>query len=99
LQWRCNQDLHLQKDFVYDEYNQQLVDRILHFERLKKDFKAICLQLGIKRNKLPHLNSSGNRRPYQSFYTTNDIELVRSTFRADIEMFGYQFKPRTSILL
>lgn len=89
LRWRCSEEVRLQKDFLVDEQGKVLVDYVGRFERLELEFKEICSRISIT-TELPKINVS-NELPYQSFYDDESIELVRETFKADIEMFGYNF--------
>lgn len=91
LRWRCAEEVRLQKDFLVDEQGKVLVDFVGRFERLDDDFREICKHIGITAA-LPHLNLS-NTRPYQTFYDEESIELVRTTFKADIDLFNYTFEP------
>jgi hypothetical protein len=90
IHWRCSEDVHFQKDFVYAPDGSQLVDFMGRYENLNQDFKKICERIGIQTS-LPMLNVSKSR-PYQSYYTPETIELVRRTFMPDIELLGYGFE-------
>ena len=68
-----------------------MVDFIGRFERLNEDFGEICSRIGIS-TLLPKMNVS-NEQSYQVFYHEESIELVRNTFKAEIEMFDYSFEP------
>lgn len=47
LDWRCRDEVRLQKGFVADAGGAILVNRIIRFENLADDFNAICRDLGI----------------------------------------------------
>jgi hypothetical protein len=66
------------------------VDRIMHFENLDDDFRAVCANLRIPAASLPHYNRS-NREHYSKYYDDELRELVRERFAAEIERFGYEF--------
>jgi hypothetical protein len=89
LDWRVNEDLKLQSDFVCDEDGKLLVDYLGHFETLNDDFKHVCEQVGIPYN-LPFINQS-KRRQYAEYYSDRGRELIEKAFAADIERFGYRF--------
>ncbi|MGK7931015.1 MAG: sulfotransferase family 2 domain-containing protein [Microcystaceae cyanobacterium] len=89
--WRCShsQEFKVQKDFIYSQAGELLVDFVGRFETLDTDFSKICDRIGISTT-LPKLNIS-NTKPYQEFYNEKTKELVRDTFKEDIELFGYDF--------
>jgi hypothetical protein len=89
IQWRCTQEINLQKDIIFSESGEQLVDFIGKLENINADFETICSRIGISAS-LPKLNVS-NTRPYQQFYNEETKELVGRTFEADISLFGYDF--------
>lgn len=90
IEWRCKNEVRYQKDFIYSEQGELLVDFVGRYENLDEDFTTICDKIGIIAE-LPVLNVSRSK-PYQEYYTKNSIELVRSTFAPDIEQFKYEFE-------
>ncbi|MDA8429802.1 MAG: sulfotransferase family 2 domain-containing protein [Geobacteraceae bacterium] len=90
LEWRCSDGLYLQKDFVYSDNGELLINFLGRYENLDADFKLICDQIGITAE-LPVLNVSKSK-PYQEYYTKESIELVRRAFFQDIELFKYEFE-------
>lgn len=88
LQWRCDNRYRLQSDYV-SHAGEQVVDFIGRFENLDVDFKTVCEQIGV-RNRLPKLNVT-RKSSYLEAYDEVMIDLVRTTFRTDIEAFGYEF--------
>ena len=90
IRWRCTEDVHLQKDFLFSYGGEQLVTSIGRFEHLEEDFGEICGQIGIS-VELPRLNESSTGKSYHEYYTPETVELVRTAFAADIEQFGYEF--------
>jgi hypothetical protein len=90
IRWRCSEDVHFQRDFIFASDGTQLVNFIGRYESLDKDFKSVCDRIGIQ-SSLPRLNVS-KERPYQDYYTPETVELVRRTFSADIDLFGYDFE-------
>ena len=92
IRWRCEYDLHLQKEWVFAPNGKKLVTFVGRYERLAADFAEVCQHIGIKAE-LPKLNESPTKpRPYQEYYTPETIELVRRAFADDIEEFGYDFE-------
>lgn len=89
IRWRCSEEIRYQKDFIYSQDGELLVDFVGRFEQLDKDFQEICSHLGISA-RLPVLNVS-NTIPYRKFYSEESRELVREAFEPDISLFGYEF--------
>jgi hypothetical protein len=89
IKWRCKEKGGLQKDFIYSDDDELLVDFVGKFETLDADFETICSRIGISTS-LPKLNSSSTE-PYQQFYTDETKELVKRTFNADVTLFKYDF--------
>ena len=89
IRWRVEEDRRLQKDFVFDQRGNQLVDFIGRFENLRGDFRTVCDRIGI-RAELPHENAS-DHDAWRSYYNDGTKALVAEAFRDDIEAFGYSF--------
>lgn len=89
IRWRCREEVRYQKDFIYSEDGELLVDFVGRFERLEEDFQTICSRIGISVS-LPVENVS-NTIPYQSYYSQESRELVREAFEPDISLFDYTF--------
>jgi hypothetical protein len=67
------------------------MDRIMRFENLGEDFRAVCQKLGISSSPLPAYNRS-TRDDYAQYYDDELRELVEQRFAAEIEHFGYRFE-------
>ncbi|MBL8659254.1 MAG: sulfotransferase family 2 domain-containing protein [Rhodospirillales bacterium] len=89
IEWRCEGNYKLQRDFIVDYDGTSLVDFIGKLENIEADFATVCDRIGIQ-NTLPHLNKS-DHTDYRSYYNEHTKSLVARTFRDDIEMFGYSF--------
>ena len=87
IEWRCNENYSLQKEFTHDATGNKLIDFIGYVENIDDDFREIAQRLGIQKD-LPRLNKS-KRRPANDYYTRKTQELVINTFREDFETFGY----------
>jgi hypothetical protein len=94
IEWRCLvQNEACQRDFIYSQDNELLVDFLGRFENLEADFAKICDHIGISTTiALPKLNVAKNRKPYQEYYNEKTKELVRQAFKEDIELLGYDFE-------
>lgn len=90
IRHKCSVPHDFQKDFIYSENGEKLVDYIARFENINEEFKTICKRIGIQPRKLPHLNIS-NTTHYREYYTDETRELVWDFFQPDIELFGYEF--------
>lgn len=89
VRWRCDGNYGFQKKWVCDEDGELMVDFVGRFEHLEEDFAEICRLIGVEAN-LPHKNPSTHAH-YTEYYTPETIELVRKTYRPDIQFFGYEF--------
>ncbi|MDX2003536.1 MAG: sulfotransferase family 2 domain-containing protein [Chitinophagales bacterium] len=89
IHWRVNEDLHLQKAFMYDAAGNCLVDFIGKLESINEDFKKITAHIGIEAT-LPHSNKSKHTH-YRDYYNDGTRALVAEAFKEDIELFDYQF--------
>jgi hypothetical protein len=72
--------------------NEKWVNFIGKFENLNKDWGKVCQQIGID-EKLPYTNKNliKQKRNYQEYYDDETIEIVRSKYKRDIELFSYTF--------
>lgn len=89
IHWRVENDLKLQKQFMYDDKGNCLVDFIGKMETINEDFKKITDRIGINAV-LPHSNKSKHKH-YQELYNAETKALVAKYFYEDIELFGYDF--------
>ncbi len=87
--WRVENPDRLQRTFVFDDDDRQLVNFIGRFENLSADFSTVCARVGAS-IELPRKNVS-NDRPYREFYNTETRELIARVTAPDIECFGYEF--------
>jgi len=89
IEWRVNEDKHLQKEFFYDEYGNCLVDFIGKLENIESDFNKICKKIGIKARLL--YENKTEHKPYQEYYDDYTRNLIAEHFKDDIELFNYRF--------
>jgi len=89
IEWRCSEEIRLQKDFIYSSNNKKLVSQIYRYENIQEDFKKICKRININ-EQLPTLNTS-EKSDYKSFYNSKSKRLIEKSFHDDIELFNYQF--------
>ena len=82
--WHCNQ-----LNWVRDENGDILVDRLLRFEHLEREWASIAGDINFS-SSLPHANRS-RRRHYSHYYDRESKELVAQHYAEDIEHFGFTF--------
>ncbi len=87
LKWRCRR-VRLQNDFVSVD-GEQVVDFVGRFENIEHDFQEICKRIGVNANL--GVRNVTKSQPFQEYYDARSVELVKKTYRQDIELFGYQF--------
>lgn len=90
VEWRIENDMMLQKDFVTDNDGQLLVDYLGRFESLTRDFNRICARIGIEA-RLPHKNPS-QHHDYRQYYDDYTRELIEQYYAKDIAYFGYEYE-------
>ena len=78
-----------QIEWITDQKGTIIVDEIVRFENLEREFNNVLKRLGEKAT-LQHLNKS-NRGNYRDYYDEEAIEIVHKWFEQDIERFEYQF--------
>ncbi len=94
IAWRCDENVQLQKDYLVDKQDQQIVSFIGRMENIQQDFKTVCEKVGLESLSLPHLNQSvaqSQRKSYQAFYNPQTQSMVAESFKADIDFLGYKF--------
>ena len=79
-----------QYKFIFDNNGQKLIDKVIYFENLSKNFEEIS-QKNSWNIKLPHLEStkSNDKRDWRSFYCENSLDIISEIYKKDIELFGY----------
>ena len=75
--------------FIYDEFDNQLIDSIGRFENYEKDAQNILNSLGIV-GAIPHSNSSTHKN-YRDVYSLKTRDIVYNIFKKDIQTFEYTF--------
>lgn len=78
-----------QLDYISDGQT-ILVDRVLRFEDLSREFDELARRLAFP-GRLPHVNRSSRNAPYHGYYDSTASGLVAQRFRRDCEYFGYDF--------
>lgn len=82
--------LHLSPSkYICDLRGRVMVDLVLRFENLDRDWQAAAVKLGLP-GTLPHLNKS-RRGIYREYYTSSLCWLAERFFARDLRRFGYSF--------
>ena len=84
--WVENHDL-------YTMDGEVVVDFLGQYENLKADFDSVLEAVGLRgKVELPVTNTSPDRAvEYRSYYNEAETERVRSWYRPEIDLFGYEF--------
>jgi hypothetical protein len=90
-QYHIDTSIELQSDYLIDLKGRVIVDFIGRYEKLNDDFEQACRSIGIPAPALPHKRQARDRKAYQKYYTDETARMVADYFKADIEMFGYNF--------
>lgn len=79
--------------YLTDGQGKILVDEIGRYETIDRDFKAICLHLGLGNVELPRAPHGPYSRPWQEYYVHNATEdHIWKYFANDIKTFDYKFE-------
>ena len=89
IEWRVNNEVRLQKDFLYSN-DTLLVDFVGKIENIEEDFKIICKKLNIDDVKLLHKNKS-NHKKYHSHYNDRTRKMIEEAYKEDIKIFNYKY--------
>ncbi len=79
-----------QVNFICDKNGTIMVDKIIRFENIEKEFELIRQHLGIQNITLPHVNKS-KRKHYTKYYNKRTIQIISNLYKEDIELFNYTF--------
>ena len=90
IRWRCAEEVRYQRDFIYSDQGDLLVDFVGRFEQIEQDFQSICSRIGID-VVLPKMNIS-RTTSYREYYDKETVDLVSKVFEPDINAFGYRFE-------
>jgi hypothetical protein len=83
----CNRHLQLQCRLM----DLREVNFIGRLESFAEGFRIVCNQLGVECASIESRNVSGERKPYQEYYTPELQERVSKIYQRDIQIFGYEF--------
>jgi hypothetical protein len=83
-----------QLNMLTDRNGHFLMDFVGKLENLDHDWQIVCNRIGIKHQELPRKNVT-ERKPYQSYYDEDSIQLVADHWAREIELFEYSFDDKT----
>jgi len=75
---------------IIDKNKNILVDTVLRFENLEKDFAKLCRENEFLDVKLDLINNS-RQKDYSKYYAESTQKKVSEFYKRDIELFGYIF--------
>ena len=75
--------------FIYDEFDNNLVDFVGRFESYREDAQKILDHLEVS-EAIPHLNSSKHLN-YREVYNLKTKDVIFNLFKKDIQTFDYTF--------
>ncbi|BBM82390.1 sulfotransferase family 2 domain-containing protein [Candidatus Uabimicrobium amorphum] len=83
----------LPQTYWLSNHNSEIaLDFIGKFEHLHHDYQKLCAILNID-SPLPHINASKRNKDYRSYYkTSKDVEIIRTLYKNDIRVFGYEYE-------
>lgn len=77
--------------YVSDSSGSVIVSKLYRFEDFDSVLPDVCQRLGLPAPEaVPHKNSS-KRESLVKYYDDETIDMVRKSFRADLQTFGYEF--------
>ena len=79
--------------FVCNTDGTILVDEIYRFEGLEHAWRNICQRIGKTWEPLPSVNSS-RHRPWQTYFSSQLDDVMKSTYEKDFALFGYAADPQ-----
>jgi len=88
VNWKINNELVLQKNFVVGDDGQLIVDYVGKLENIENDFKKIIQKIGITTT-LPHLNKTIHEK-YENYFDKKLINTVIEAYEQDFNFFNYK---------
>lgn len=82
--------LNQQTDWILDDNGNIMVDFIGRVENIEEDLKKCFDIIGIKTNKIPHINKTKHNN-YRQYYNETTQKIVKEIYKKDIDFFNYKF--------
>ena len=87
------QQIHFRPQYLWISKNEEvIVDSIGRFENFQQSVSQFMKQVGLQKCHVNHLNK-GTHKHYMEYYSKESIEIVRSVYSKDIDLFGYEIEP------
>ena len=80
-----------QLDFIRNKKGDIILDYIIRFEYLEKDYEAFKLKYKIDAAKMPHIGKQRIKKNYKEYYCEESLKVVSDIFKEDIEYFNFTF--------
>lgn len=90
IQMQINRHDAHQLNMLCDRNGRLLTDFIGKMENLDRDWQTVCDRTGIPCQALPRRKHI-ERKPFQSYYATDDIQLVAKHWAREIDFFDYRY--------
>lgn len=74
---------------ILDASDRSMVDVILRYEQLQKDFESLRTRLRVPGVELPHENMTERRRGISEYYDAAGRKVVYALYQRDFQAFGY----------
>ena len=83
-----------QASFIQNQSHDLLVDKVIRFERLEKEFNKVATRLKLKTKQLTHTNKSKNSKKidYREAYCEQSKRIIADLYKEDINLFRYSFE-------
>lgn len=85
-----------QLDFITDEDENVIMDKVCRLEKINEDFAAVCSEVGLPNISLP-VKRRTRHAHYSHYYTAEAIENVRRHYARDIDILGYEYEANTHL--
>jgi len=98
LDWRREQPIKRQVDYIFDEWGAPLLDFVGRVETIDDDFRLVAGRIGIAA-RLSHENTFNTKAfrkstDFRDYYDDESAGIVERLARKDIEVLGYNFDNR-----
>jgi hypothetical protein len=92
LRWIINNPNGYMQDGIF--FGAKWTNRPLRYETLQQDYDAVMLEMGLFPTPIVPFNVSHKRKkkPYQHFYDSVTIKLIRDNFATELREHGYEYE-------
>ena len=82
-----------QYEYVYDENNTLMVDKLFHFDEIDKCWAWLMSEIGEK-DDMPEVNRIPSGHHYSAYYNDEMAEKVGKLYKKDIKLFNFKFERK-----